>query len=234
MQRFIIFLLLSCAGAASAQPKLPAALQKAVLQGWQATHYASGDLNGDRQADAALIIQQQNPALRLQNDGLGWDTLDTNPRRLLVLLRDKQRYRLLAQSPDSLLPPSGSTENPCLEDPLGDDALSIKRGRLWLAPNYWLSCGSYGVLRNHYQFRYQNRTMQLIGIDSNSFSRATHEESHDSANLLSGKIKTVTGINLDEPAEHHPREQWRRITRLPETDLQRMTNLPEIRNLYHD
>ena len=89
MKQLIIFAILMPA-AVAAEMKLPAALQQAVPPGWAATHYASGDLNGDQRADAALIIQQQNPALRLKNEGLGADVLDTNPRRLLVLVRENE------------------------------------------------------------------------------------------------------------------------------------------------
>lgn len=115
--------------------KLPAALQQAVPQGRLATHSARSDLNGDQKADAALIIQQQNPALRLKSEGLGADVLDTNPRRLLVLLRTDSGYRLLAQSPDSMLPPSGSVDNPCLQDPLA------RRGAAHQAEKIVAGCG---------------------------------------------------------------------------------------------
>ena len=106
MKQLIIFAILMPA-AVAAEMKLPAALQQAVPPGWAATHYASGDLNGDQRADAALIIQQQNPALRLKNEGLGADVLDTNPRRLLVLVRENEGYRLLVQTQTHFLPPQG-------------------------------------------------------------------------------------------------------------------------------
>ena len=121
MKQLIIFAILMPA-AVAAEMKLPAALQQAVPPGWAATHYASGDLNGDQRADAALIIQQQNPALRLKNEGLGADVLDTNPRRLLVLVRENEGYRLLVQTQTHFLPPQGAADAPCLADPLEDDA----------------------------------------------------------------------------------------------------------------
>ena len=54
MKQLIIFAILMPA-AVAAEMKLPAALQQAVPPGWAATHYASGDLNGDQRADAALM-----------------------------------------------------------------------------------------------------------------------------------------------------------------------------------
>ena len=55
MKQLIIFAILMPA-AVAAEMKLPAALQQAVPPGWAATHYASGDLNGDQRADAALYL----------------------------------------------------------------------------------------------------------------------------------------------------------------------------------
>ena len=233
MKQLIIFAILMPAAVAAEMPKLPAALQQAVPPGWAATYYASGDLNGDQRADAALIIQQQNPALRLKNEGLGADVLDTNPRRLLVLVRENKGYRLLAQSPDSLLPPQASLEAPCLQDPLDEKAqdeavIGIKRGRLWLNVSYWLSCGSYETQINRYQFRYQNGVMRLIGADGLSFSRASHDESYYSANFLNGKVKMVTGVNQSRAEHHRPRERWTQLAHTPETDLQRMQALPNL------
>ena len=222
-------ILILASGAVQAEtPKLPAALQQAVPPGWAATYYASGDLNGDKRADAALIIQQQNPALRLKNEGFGTPLLDTNPRRLLVLVRENQGYRLLVQTQTHFLPPQGAADAPCLMDPLEENALAIRQGRLWLDVNYWLSCGSYGTRRDIYQFRYQKGSMQLIGADSRSFSRNSHDESRTSVNLLSGKIKTTTGINESYREQHRPREKWTKLTHTPETDLRRMQALPEL------
>ena len=234
MKQLIIFAILMPAAVAAEMPKLPAALQQAVPPGWAATYYASGDLNGDKRADAALIIQQQNPALRLKNEGLGADVLDTNPRRLLVLVRENQGYRLLVQTQTHFLPPQGAADAPCLADPLEDDALTIRQGRLWLDVDYWLSCGSWGTRRDTYQFRYQKGSMQLIGADSRFFSRNSHDESRTSVNLLSGKIKTTTGINESYRERHRPRERWTQLARLPETDLQRMQALPEPWNNEND
>ena len=94
--------------------------------------------------------------------------------------------------------------------------------------DYWLSCGSWGTRRDTYQFRYQKGSMQLIGADSRFFSRNSHDESRTSVNLLSGKIKTTTGINESYRERHRPRERWTQLARLPETDLQRMQALPEL------
>ena len=172
--------------------------------------------------------------MRLKNEGLGADVLDTNPRRLLVLVRENEGYRLLVQTQTHFLPPQGAADAPCLADPLEDDALTIRQGRLWLDVDYWLSCGSWGTRRDTYQFRYQKGSMQLIGADSRFFSRNSHDESRTSVNLLSGKIKTTTGINESYRERHRPRERWTQLARLPETDLQRMQALPEPWNNEND
>ena len=232
MNRFLIALILCTPSAwAAAAVKAPAALQADIPPGWQPLLYADGDLNGDGRADAAMIVQQQNPALRLENRNLGADVLDTNPRRLLVWLREGRGYRLLAQSRDGLIPAAASVETPCAEDPLDsamDGGLGIRRGSIWLTLAHWLSCGSYDTWRDTYQFRYQNNGIRLIGLEGRSFSRSTHDEELISVNFITGKVRYVAGINRDDLKRHRPRTKWSALKQEADTDLQTMAEWPQI------
>ncbi|QMT40026.1 hypothetical protein [Neisseria shayeganii] len=181
-----------------------------VPQGWKLDYSAEGDLNGDGQADAVIVVRGQDPAKMVRNEGLGASELDTNPRQLLVFLRQGQGYQLAAANRD-WLPPAGSTETPCLQDPLEEGGIGIKNGRLTVMLHYWLSCGSWGVQNNTYTFRLEGRRFRLIGLDQVSYMRNSGEKTMVSTNYLSGRQKTVTGANMfeDEPNRH--RERWRNL-----------------------
>ena len=53
-------------------------------KGWKIIKSVEGDLNGDNQADAVLVLQKQDKANIIPNDSMGLPDLDTNPRMLKV------------------------------------------------------------------------------------------------------------------------------------------------------
>src|SRR5689334_16071442 len=59
-----------------------------VPKHWKILQTATGDLNKDKVDDVALVIQEMDPKKIEISDGLGIDTLDTNPRILIILFRD--------------------------------------------------------------------------------------------------------------------------------------------------
>ena len=59
-----------------------------VPENWTIIKQASGDLNKDNAEDIALVIQSTDPKNIIANDGLGEDTIDTNPRSLIILFKD--------------------------------------------------------------------------------------------------------------------------------------------------
>lgn len=182
-------------------------VQAFIPKNWNVLSKVEGDLNADGQADLALIIENTDPENIVSNEGFGASTLDLNPRKLLILFKKNQSYRLI--SSNTTLPSAGSADSPCLSDPLGEaEVLQIKKGVLKITLHYWLSCGSWFVTNNVYSFRYQNQAFKLIGFDTTSFHRASGETAQQSINFLTAKIKNTTGLNEFAESEEPFKISW--------------------------
>lgn len=167
-----------------------------VLAGWTIEASASGDLTGDGISDTAVVIRRVDPKLIIHNDRLGQQELDTNPRQLLVFERTPQGFRQIAVA-SKLIPPAGSKESSCLEDPLAEGGITIARKVLSVTLHYWLSCGSWGVTANTYKFRLESSRFRLIGFDRMDFMRNSGEGEEVSANYVTGR-KSTTPFAIDD------------------------------------
>ena len=193
-----------------AKAETKAKYQSFIPHNWKLMEKVQGDLNGDGQADLALIIEKANPENIVKNDSLGSPELNLNPRKLLVLLKKPQAYQLAASN--DFLPAEGDTESPCLADPLAEgEALAIKNGLLKIGLHYWLSCGSWYVSNHLYTFRYQDQSFKLIGYDSNDFHRASGDITERSINLLTGKVKSTSGKNKFAEGHQPIKTQWTKL-----------------------
>jgi hypothetical protein len=181
-----------------------------VPTGWKLIETAKGDLNRDGHDDVALVLQQTDPALVRKNDVLGPDSLDLNPRRLIVLLHQADGLRKAA-SVDRFLPTENDADNPCLEDPLAEGGIRIQRGLLRIDLQYWTSCGSWGVSHQTFSFRLEGpeERFRLVGLDGWEFMRNSGERSEFSKNYLTGKEKITEGLNEFEAS--HPKTTWKTI-----------------------
>ncbi|TVU92536.1 hypothetical protein FQP89_03970 [Vreelandella titanicae] len=200
--------LLLAAGSAFAES--PTLFEHWVPSGWKLTASATGDLNQDGTDDAVLVVEEVNAEKLFQNEGFGPPVLNLNSRRLIVLFNTQSGYReLLAR--DKLLPSEHSQENPCLADPLlSEGEISIERGRILVELGTWLSCGSYGVSRQTFTFRFESEQFRLIGYDHSAFSRNSGEVTEASVNYLTGQKKTTTGGNMFE--DTRPTASWSQIS----------------------
>lgn len=206
--RLCLLLLLWGSVPVMAAPPDAAAWKAWIPAGWKLLSASTGDLNGDSRPDAALVLEQDSPALRQAWQGLGAAERNLNPRRLLVLLQgDKGYTRLLAT--DRFLPPESDEEAPCLADPLSEGGgVRIQHGLLLVDLHYWLSCGGWGVSHTSHRFRYDGGRMRLIGKDSYEFMRNSGERSETSINYLTGRQKTTTGLNEFGESPRQPRVRW--------------------------
>ena len=201
-----------------------------VPKHWSAIMKVDGDLNKDSLADTALIVEQENPnniSITEYND-----TLNTNPRALLVLFKQENgTYKLAAKNDKGFIEPP--KESSSLLDPLGEGDINIKNNTLRLRFQYFFSAGSWYITNVEYVFRYQNNHFELIGVETNSFHRATGEETIVSFNLSTNKLETTMGGNVFEENENNPKKETETFIYNPKPILDNMEASAYLTILYN-
>ena len=201
-----------------------------VPKHWSAIMKVDGDLNKDSLADTALIVEQENPnniSITEYND-----TLNTNPRALLVLFKQENgTYKLAAKNDKGFIEPP--KESSSLLDPLGEGDINIKNNTLRLRFQYFFSAGSWYITNVEYVFRYQNNHFELIGVETNSFHRATGEETIVSFNLSTNKLETTMGGNVFEEKENNPKKETETFIYNPKPILDNMEATAYLTILYN-
>lgn len=201
-----------------------------VPKHWSAIMKIDGDLNKDSLADTALIVEQENPnniSITEYND-----TLNTNPRALLVLFKQENgTYKLAAKNDKGFIEPP--KESSSLLDPLGEGGINIKNNTLRLRFQYFFSAGSWYITNVEYVFRYQNNHFELIGVETNSFHRATGEETIVSFNLSTNKLETTMGGNVFEEKENNPKKETETFIYNPKPTLDNMEATAYLTILYN-
>ena len=201
-----------------------------VPKHWSAIMKVDGDLNKDGLADTALIVEQENPENIIVTEYN--DTLNTNPRALLVLFKQENgTYKLAAKNDKGFIEPP--KESSSLLDPLGEGDINIKNNTLRLRFQYFFSAGSWYITNVEYVFRYQNSHFELIGVETNSFHRATGEETIVSFNLSTNKLETTMGGNVFEEKENNPKKETETFIYNPKPILDNMEATAYLTILYN-
>lgn len=177
-----------------------------VPEGWKIYSFVKGDLNKDGLEDVAMIIENTSSLNHSFNDGLGSDTLNLNPRILLVLFQNKTDATYHLETINrNFIPSENDEENTCLADPLDDvNGIEIAKGILKVRLHYWLSCGSWFVTDKTYTFRYQNNQFEMIGYDNEDYHRASGEMTSLSINFSTNKKCQTTGGNMFDDKLNKP------------------------------
>lgn len=143
----IIFALLLCslifqndAFSQSNNPQLPekgSQIKDFVPSGWEIIKEINGDVNDDKVADAVLVIKGTDPKYVTKTDPLVGKTvvnektgeteflLDGNPRILVILLKEKDGFKLVEQN-NSIIPPLVYPTGETLESVRIDDSGDVE------------------------------------------------------------------------------------------------------------
>lgn len=156
-------------------PQAAASLQYLIPKGWKLIARKTGDLNGDRKADAALLLRMTSKANVLPIED-SKESFDTNPYMIVVAFSGGEGIYRTAASNHSLIP---RPEIPYTGDtPPDADTLKIEKRSLVVHFEYLRGWESY-------RFRWNERDFALTGYDSGGNSGGCIEQL--SINYISGK-----------------------------------------------
>ena len=134
--------------AAPPLPRQAATLAGFVPKGWLLETSATGDLNGDKRADAALVLHMNDPRNRIPSFADSDRRYDTNPRILVVAFARLGGGYEAAAVDHKLIP---RLENSSQDDPF--DEVSIKSGVLGVKMHHFMSAGGWEAGGSSYSFR---------------------------------------------------------------------------------
>jgi len=185
-------------------------IESFVPKNWKTIDKALGDLNGDKIPDAAIVIQGTDAKFINKNDGLGVEEFDTNPRILVILIRNAlaNRYELVEQNNTFIIPP----DSPTMSEPF--QSVKIKNGVLQLDFEIFYSAGSWGTSNASYKFKYKGEEFVLIGVDKKEFMRNSGKMETRSYNFLTNKMSVTTGDEFDEKEKKKVKWKTYRIGKL--------------------
>jgi hypothetical protein len=161
-------------------------------KGWEIEQTVEGDLNGDGKPDLLAILRDTDPHNVLKNDdGLGPNPFNTNPRILVIALKNAHGGYDLALANHTLIP--RDTE-PNIDDPLEDAANpTIMHGILKIGLHLSANAGGASAGSIGYVFRLDQGRLVMIGYESSIVDRMSGEMDFTSANYLTGKLKLDKG-----------------------------------------
>ncbi|WP_428740481.1 hypothetical protein [Tenacibaculum sp.] len=156
----------------------------------------TGDFNQDGILDIVFAIQNTDKNNIKTNNGLGFESVDLNPRVLGIYFGTKSGiFEQKLVSYDFII----LCDSPTMDEPFEGFDIN-KKGVLTINFKFWFSAGSWMMSNHKYKFRFQNNDFVLIGYDSSEAHRASGETTDYSINFLSQKMKITKGnFSNDNP-----------------------------------
>ncbi len=193
-----------------AYPALPATGKNTdafVAGGWTIKGKAIGDLNGDKVADVAMILEYKDIVSEVRRKD---DTSQAHPRILVVLFKEGEHYKLAAQQNTFILREREGTGMG--EDPYDEPVIS--KGVLTI---------NFQLLRSHlnYDFRYRDNNFYLISATDVGVSANIMYEWD--FNFLTKQIVHTWGESTDEN-DHTARKKTARKV-IPPQALKKLSEL---------
>lgn len=186
-------------------PKSGAAAEDFAPAGWVVEARAEGDLDGDGKADLAVVLRGTDPRLRVKNEGLGPNEVDTNPRVIAVAVSHDGRYRLAASNA-TLIP---RNDIPTREDPFYREGFGILNKALRVELTLFMSAGGWGSSNIAFIFRLDGDDLRAIGYDRTDIQRNSGETETISVNYLTGRMSRSKGSIEGDPGKE--KKSWSRI-----------------------
>ncbi|WP_172745677.1 hypothetical protein [Neorhizobium galegae] len=173
---------------AIAYPDIPAAVADRVAlvpPGWHIETEVTGDLNGDRRPDLALVLQSDIPDVSFQGAPM------VGPRMLVVGFAARQGFRPVV-SHHRLIPRSN---NPYLEDVFDPESgsLAINNGRLEITLRFFLTAGGWDRFTKTFSFAWNRTGFELARFDYDYDHRRTGLTRHWIADYRAGTLIYSTG-----------------------------------------
>lgn len=177
--------------------KSVAKIKEFIPAKWKLIAEAKGDLNKDGLIDVALVIEDTDLLNFIINkDKMGGDTLNLNPRYLLVAFKKANGFYELIAKNGSFIPTKNSQESPCLSDPFDENgSVQIVKGLLEIHFQNFYSCGAWEIYNFDYIFRFQNKSFELIGYNKSSSHRSSGEQTTTTINFSTKKMNYSSGLN---------------------------------------
>ncbi|MDN5780893.1 MAG: hypothetical protein L0H23_02535 [Luteimonas sp.] len=180
-----------------------------VPDGWRLEQIHGGDLDDDGRDDLVLVLEMADPANRIDNEGLGPDVFDTNPRMLVAAFAEDGGYRRVLS--DHVLVPR--PYSPTLDDFLGETGgVEVDGGALRVTLHMWASAGTWFTSSTGFTFRYRDGCFRLVGYDKTGMHRASGEIETVSVNYLTRRAWRSQGSISDDG---EPERTWLRMPKQP-------------------
>ncbi len=161
-------------------------LKSIIPKGWRTLATTKGDLNKDGKEDIAFVIQNTDPSNFELNDGIGFDTIDLNPRILGIYFGEKNGgFAKKLQSNEFII-----LQGPTMDEPL--DSLNITdKGLLEIQFLLWYSAGSWSMSHKIYQFKYQNNQFELVQYEHDEMHRGSGDGSYTKIDFQKKKMEII-------------------------------------------
>lgn len=175
-------------------PKVCHQAESFLPDGWKVIASEKGDLNKDGIVDVAYVVQNQDKANLVNEDGV---KRDKNPRELIVLFgtEDKKCYVLAVRNKTFIL----ANDNEFMDEPF--QGIEIKNGTLRMSFSEFYTMGSWTTTQYSYVWRYQDDAFKLIGANTTKFHRGDGDAVEISANFSTKKYSVTTFNMFDDEVE---------------------------------